>query len=306
MEALHARHEVIGGLDGVNERMALGAELVQLAAAAGRPESALWGHVWRVDAEMQLGAVSDLLAELFDLAGLVQRIGWPLARWHLLRARATRALQTGRFDEAAQLAQACGKVAAHTQDWAAQVQSDLIFTELQTVTGRYDDHVARSLPWAESGAQWMPVSLATYGWHELQAGYVDRGDGSMFERVRPMLETLPVNARWMATVMRTAELAVAFDDRQTAELTYRLLLPHQQYFGGQSAAYILALSHVSSAAWRALVGDHDAAAAHGADAIEMERRVGAQPFVALAELALARSLIRRGGSGDRTQALDPD
>ena len=52
-----------------------------------------------------------------------------------------------------------------------------------------------------------------------------------------------------------------------------------------------------------MVGDHAAAAAHGADAIEMERRVGAQPFVALAELALARSLIRRGGSGDRTQAL---
>ena len=148
MEALHARHEVIGGLDGVDERMVLGAELIQLAAAAGRPESALWGHVWRVDAELQLGAVSDLLAELFDLAGLVQRIGWPLARWHLLRARATRALQTGRFDEAAQLALACGKVAAHTQDWAAQVQSDLIFAELQTLTGRYDDHVARSLPWA--------------------------------------------------------------------------------------------------------------------------------------------------------------
>ena len=301
MEALHARHEVIGGLDGVNERMALGAQLVQLAAADGRPESALWGHVWRVDAELQLGAVSDLLAELFDLAGLVQRIGWPLARWHLLRARATRALQTGRFDEAAQLALACGKVAAHTQDWAAQVQSGLIFNELHTLTGRYEEHVPRSLPWAESGAQWMPVSLATFGWHELQAGNVDRAM-TMFGRVRPMLETLPVNARWMATVMRSAQLAVALDDQETAELTYGLLLPHQQYFGGQSAAYLGAIPRVLGSV-ASMVGDHAAATFHGATAIEMERRVGAQPFVALAELALARSLILRGGSGDRTQAL---
>ena len=36
MEALHARHEVSGGLDGVGERMALGAQLIQLASA-GRP-----------------------------------------------------------------------------------------------------------------------------------------------------------------------------------------------------------------------------------------------------------------------------
>ena len=46
----------------------------------------------------------ELLSELFDLEALVNRIGWPLARWHLLRARATRAIQTGRFDQAAQLA----------------------------------------------------------------------------------------------------------------------------------------------------------------------------------------------------------
>ena len=233
LEALHARHEVIGGLDGVNERLALGAQMVQLAAVGGRHESALWGHLWRVDAELQLGAVSDLLAELFDLAGLVQRIGWPLARWHLLRARATRAVQTGRFGEAAQLALACGKIAAQTQDWAAQVQSGLIFTELHTLTGRYHEQLPQSLPWAESGAHWMPVSWATFGWHDLQAGNLDQAM-TMFGRVRPLLQTLPVNARWMATVMRSAELAVAFDDQETAELTYRLLLPHQQLRGAVS------------------------------------------------------------------------
>jgi DNA-binding CsgD family transcriptional regulator len=192
-------------------------------------------------------------------------------------------------------------VAAQTQDWAAQIQSDLVLTELHTLTGRYGGHVSPSpSAWAHSGAQWMPVSLATYGWHELQAGHIDEAT-MMFGRVRPMLATLPVNARWMATVMRTGELAAAFDDSETAELTYRMLLPYRQYFGGQSAAYLGAIPATLSRLATTL-DDLGAAVTHGTEAIEMERRVGAQPFVALAELALARALIVRGRSGDRIQA----
>ncbi len=298
--AIHARHEVIGGLDGVSERLALGARQLQLAATGDRPDAALWGHVWRIDAHMQLGAVGELLVELFDLAALVKRIGWPLASWHLLRAQATRAVQSGRFDEAARLALSARTVAARTQDYAAQVQSDLVLLELSTLTGRYHQHPDRAVPWSTSGAQWMPVSYATYGWHELQAGNIDAAR-ELYARVRPQLATLPMNARWMPTVMRTAELAAAFHDTETAELAYRLLLPYGRYFGGQSAAYLGAIPRTLGTV-AAVVGDHTAADTHGADAIAMERRIGAEPFVVLAQLAHARSTLIRGRPGDRAQA----
>jgi DNA-binding CsgD family transcriptional regulator len=106
----------------------------------------------------------------------------------------------------------------------------------------------------------------------------------------------------MATVMRTGELAAAFDDADTAELSYRMLLPYRQYFGGQSAAYLGAIPATLSRLATTL-NDNGAAVTHATAAIEMERQVGAQPFVALAELALARALIARGQSGDRAQAL---
>lgn len=301
LAAIHARHDVIGGPDGVLERLELGARQLKLAATGGRPDAALWGHVWRIDAHMQLGAIGELLVELFDLAGLVKRIGWPLATWHLLRARATRAVQTGRFDEAAQLALSARTVAARTQDYAAQVQSNLVLLELSTLTGRYHEHLNREVPWSTSGAQWMPVSLATYGWHELQAGNVDAA-GELYARVRPQLAGLPPNARWMPTVMLSAELAAAFHDRETAELTYRLLLPFSRYFGGQSAAYLGAVPRVLGTVAGA-IGDYAAADRHGAEAIAMERRIGAEPFVVLAQLAHARSLLARGGPGDRARAL---
>ncbi len=301
MEAIHARHEVAGGLDGVAERLALGGRLLELASAAGRPDAALWGHVWRVDAELQLGAISELHAELFDLSVLVERIGWPLARWHLLRTQATRATQVGRFDEAARLAVACRELAARSQDYAAQVQSDLLVIELHTLTGRYGQYLPTSMPWSSSGAQWMPVSDAVFGWHALQAGDLD-GAWLMFERVRPVLATLPINARWMPTVVRSGELAAAFNDRETVELTYRLLLPYGGYFAAQAAAYIGAIARVLGTLASAL-GEHDAAARHGASGIAMERRVGALPYVALAQLAHARCLTARGRPGDREQAL---
>lgn len=300
MEALHARHEVLGGLDGVQERAALGARLLDLAGRARRPEAALWGHVWRIDAHLQLGATSELRAELFDLAALASRIGWPLARWHLLRARATRAIQTGRFEEAAALALACQTLAEATQDYAARIQSGLVMTELRTLTGRYGELEPQAPDWVDSGAQWLPVSCATYGWHSLQAGEIDEAM-ELYNQVRPLLRALPVNARWMATVFRAGELAVAFHDTETVEMTYALLLPYERYYAGQSAAYLGAIPRVLGSMASAL-HDRDAADRHGAEAVSMEARIGAVPFTALAALAHARSLLDRGGPGDRVRA----
>lgn len=301
MESLHARHEVIGGPGGAVERMALGARMVHTAARAGRADAALWGLVWRVDAELQLGLVSELLAELFDLGALANRVGWPLMRWHLLRAQATRAIQTGRFSQAAHLAVECQQMAARTQDTAAQVQSQLVLAELHTLTGRCRAQVSPPVDWQGSDAKWLPVSYATYGWHELQAGNIENAE-RMFSNVRTQLTRLPVNARWMATVMRAGELAAAFGDKETARVAYRLLLPYAEYFGGQSAAYLGAIPRVLGTLASAL-GEHDAAVLHGNDGVLMERRIGAVPFTAVAELAQARSLLARGAPNDRARAV---
>jgi DNA-binding NarL/FixJ family response regulator len=51
------------------------------------------------------------------------------------------------------------------------------------------------------------------------------------------------------------------------------------------------------------LGDHDAAEAHCAQAVDMERRCGASPFQAVALLAHARVLTARGRAGDRGRAL---
>ena len=54
--AVHARHQVAGAPEGVTERLALGTRMIELAGAVGRFDTAMWGHLWRIDAAYQLGS----------------------------------------------------------------------------------------------------------------------------------------------------------------------------------------------------------------------------------------------------------
>ena len=53
--AVHARHQVAGAPEGVTERLALGTRMIELAARWAGSITAMWGHLWRIDAAYQLG-----------------------------------------------------------------------------------------------------------------------------------------------------------------------------------------------------------------------------------------------------------
>lgn len=57
----------------------------------GSPTSALWGHLWRLDASYELEAMDAAAAEIDAVEALVERTRLPLVRWHLLRMQASAA-----------------------------------------------------------------------------------------------------------------------------------------------------------------------------------------------------------------------
>lgn len=286
--AIAARYVLSGPAD-VAEQLRLGGRMLTL----GLPEAALWGHLWRIGAALQLGSIAEVDSQLIDLESLVDRLGWPLARWHLLRAKASRAVLAGRFAEAEQLAREFGAVSARTEDVSAKGFYPAFRWQLARWTGAPAELDSPALAAGEG----IPIIMAVHGIHLLRSGCHDRARLRL-RQLGPLLADLPVDGRWLGTVLITGALAAAFDDRPTLGLAYDLAAPH-------AAHYANALTGVEGSISRALgefataLGRHDTALAHLRDAIAMERRIGALPCLAVAHLAMAKALVAASGPAAR-------
>jgi len=102
--ALHAQQRVLSAPQGVDRRLTIAGRMIEVGVESGDPWPELWGRLWSVDALMQLGRLADAEAHLVDLEPVVERLRWPVARWHLLRSRAAILQAQARFDEALQTA----------------------------------------------------------------------------------------------------------------------------------------------------------------------------------------------------------
>jgi DNA-binding NarL/FixJ family response regulator len=296
--AFDARHHALDYAGWVAERLALGARALEIATAQNRPDAALWAHLWRIDAGYQIGSITTVDTELRALDALTDRLAWPLARWHLLRARASRALLAGDFADAESTALAFRDVGAQTQDLAAQGLFYAFIASVLQKTGRFDDYP--EMPWVADGSAHLPIVQAYVGLYALYQGDREKAD-RLYGRLRPTLADLPREARWLPTVTGGGELAVRLGDPEAAALCYELLLPF-------SRQYVNACTSIWGSVARTLgliasaLGRHDDADRHLGDAVAMERRIGALPDLALAELAHAQALVARGGPDDRDRA----
>lgn len=300
VDVAHARHRLIPEPEGVAERLKLGSRLRDLGAVPGRPEAPLWGQIWRIDAAIQLGGLAAVDVEIAALAGLVDRLGWPLARWHLLRTRATRALAAGDFAEAERLALAAFEVVRGLQDTSAAGLFYPFMMDVLRLTGRFGEYEPGV---SEFGEVPLPIAMAVHGVYCLAAGDTARA-WAHFERLRVALPDLPTDPRWMPTVAYTAELAIGLNGdgtQEVADFCYRALLPHARYHLGAATGYLGAAAGVLGRL-AATLGDRDTAVRHLTEAEAMEQRAGTPPFQTVVRLDLARVLVARDGPGDRERA----
>ena len=72
--------------------------MLDVAAATGDPWAGLWGRLWRIEANCQLGATDAAESELTELAHVTQLLRQPVADWHLARTRCSLAMGRGRSD----------------------------------------------------------------------------------------------------------------------------------------------------------------------------------------------------------------
>jgi len=98
--ALRARQLALSGPENVAERTMLADRMIGAGVLLRQPSVEMWGRLWRIDAHWERGELRDITSALPRLEWCVEHVGGPMARWHLLVARAALAQSVGRYDEA--------------------------------------------------------------------------------------------------------------------------------------------------------------------------------------------------------------
>ena len=115
---------------------------------------------------------------------------------------------------------------------------------------------------------------------------------------------VPFDQEWLLGMSLLAETSAVLGDTDSAAILYRLLVPwaafnaadHPEGIRGSISRY-LGLLATATERWTE-------AAQHFEDAIEMNERMGARPWLAHTQHDYAQMLLARDDAGDRTRALE--
>ena len=138
IEAIAARHLAISIPQAVGERVELGRRVIELADAAEQPLAALWGHLWRAGATLQLGNLAEHDREVAEVDRIAQRRRSLVARWHHHRLVAQRAGLVGDFAAARRANQAALELGLRTDDISLVGLSHAFCTGLTVIRGEVD------------------------------------------------------------------------------------------------------------------------------------------------------------------------
>jgi DNA-binding SARP family transcriptional activator len=286
----------------LDERWTLTDELI----AAEDKERAFEGHGYRTIILAARGDIPGLRQELDAMAQLAEELGQPSQRWWTAATRAMLALLEGSFAEAEQLIERARTLADHAVGYDA-----VMFNEVQRFAlCREHGRLSEVLPAleqaleAERAAGADPIrpllrcTLAVAYW---ELGRRKDALCLFGELAADDYAQLHVNNDWLLCAALLAELATAAADRERAEALYLRLasfdglnVDTDEVSTGAVSRYLGLLA--------AATERFEQAELHFADALAMNERIGARPWLAHTQEDYARALLARGDQAKRGQA----
>jgi len=299
LDGMHARHLSLSAPQFLAERHALATRAGQVARQARQPLAELWSHVWLVDAAFQAGDLAAVDEELGRIEQFAASGKHGLAWWHLHRLRATRAALLGDLSAAAEHNEAARAVALQTGAVSTLGLYYAFLTQLILLRGADDRGNSQVI--LEMMGQLPRIPLVRVFVPLL---HLVRGDRDLaratFEEFRYMPDTAEVGPRWAALLIFIGTAAVQLDDADTADRVYQQVSGLAPTYMGDGSGVVFC-----GGSLQRIIGDIalatgrvDEAIRRHTDAIEMNARIGARPFLALSRLGLAGALVARDDPGD--------
>jgi DNA-binding SARP family transcriptional activator/tetratricopeptide (TPR) repeat protein len=299
--ALDGRAAVILGPDTVGECLALGSELCEVAERIGDIERVAAGHSHRIIAQLQVGDVRGAEADLAAASRIAEDLRQPAQLWQYCASRAMLALAAGRLIEAEELVARAWELGERAQPTAAAPIYRIHRFTLCDFRGRFEDvePEMRELAVLYPARVVFRCALALLDARLARSAEAKR---ALDELAGNDASALPFDQEWLFGMSLLAETSVLVGDPRSAPVLYQLLLPWAalnvadvgEGIRGSVSRYLGLLA--------TLMGSSEQAELHFEDAIEMNARMGARPWLAHTETDYARMLHGRDGRGDRERA----
>jgi class 3 adenylate cyclase len=297
---LYYRFYVLGR-ENIEERFAIATEMQELAEKANARMWAGLGHYARRVVFVEQGDMVQGDREFEAYARLGEEERQPRFLAWVALTRTMRPLQDGRFDDADRLAHEARTLGERAQDSGAVLTADWQIACTWLEQGRFEEaeEIIRSLVEQSQGVR-----------IELPFLYSEMGRKAEAQREFELLAAndfadLASNPDWLVMGQFLACVCAYVGDKVRASALYEHLLPYANrnaitgpaaYSGGSVSRY-LGLLAATMERW-------ENAEKHFEDALEMNTRMGARPWVAHTQHDYADMLLRRNEPGDREKALE--
>jgi tetratricopeptide (TPR) repeat protein len=268
---------------------------------------ALVGHGWRAMGFLELGDVSAADAGIKEFARIAEELRQPLYLWWRACVLAMRAIMDGRFEEGERLAQEAltAGQAVHTR---ADLNSPLVAFGAQLFELRWHQGRLAELETVLKGylEQYpdIPVWRAVWALLHSEAGRPEKVRDEFEQLAIADFADLPRDVVWLICVALLSEVCAYLGDAARSAKLYDLLLPYAGRTVVAGNPVILCRGSVSRnlGLLAATMRRWDEAQQHFQDALEMNTRMRARPWVAHTQRDYARMLIDRKAPGDREKA----
>lgn len=285
------------------ERLELADEMVGLADAAGDLEDSFEGHHWRAISLLELGEIRRAASELDVMRAVSEELRQSTQAIFVTILPSSLELMRGRFRQAEELLERV--------PWASTPSLPLVDAgegvvpcqrwRLLREAARLEEAVDVIRPAAESFV-WYPFLRCAHADVLLELGDQIGARAIYEELAADDFSAIPRDSQWMLAMSLISPVCAAFDDVERAEILYRFQLPYGArnafVHEGNAGSVSRALGILAT-----VLGRLEDAERHFEDALEMNQRMGARPWVAYTQHDLAKMLVGRDAPGDREAAV---
>jgi len=299
--AIEGHYPAVEGPEDPELSIAAGDELIALGQQIGDSERIFVGHDFRLKAHWTLGDRAAVDVDVDALAALAAGMRQPSQLWHLGTTRTMLALLEGRFEEAEELLEETVLLGGRTLGWNATVSYRLGMFVLRREQGRLaelEETIARSVH--EFPSQWRFRCALVHLYAQL--GRQDDARSGLEGLLSGDLGHEHLSAEWLFAASLLPDACVHVGDHDAAAEVYTALAPYAALYAEAPVEASFGSVARGLGVLATALGRFDDAQRHLEEAIGVERRMRARPWLAHAQHDLAAMLLIRQDPGDRERA----